>query len=149
MLTALSPTQGHTALSIFSRPLSQLLFVFRGGFWDSGSLVLSRLCPNSIWGPSPPSCPAIHTSFLSFFIPSSLADRLLSHMGLVSSCPCVSTSDPWDLLAFVFVCPVGLSLRLCLVLPPPSRPFSLFSKSSVGHSLLSPFDLLALLCRQE
>lgn len=49
-------------------------------FWDSGSLVLSRLCPNSIWGPSPPSSPAIHTSLLSFFIPSSLADRLLSHV---------------------------------------------------------------------
>lgn len=59
-------------------------------------------------------------------------------------------SDPWDLLAFVFVCPVGLSLRLCLVLLPPSRSFSL-SQSPLwdAHFYLPLICLLFFVERNE
>lgn len=137
--------------AFLSLPLSPapLCLPWWSGSGDGGNLVLSCFCPNSIWGPSPPSSLAIHVGFLSSFLP----------------CPPWLTGCPfptWPGL-FLYLCLHRLilgirgfgafvwaaGLSLCLCLSPTTLPsFSLISRTSfVGHSLLSPFDLLSPLCR--
>lgn len=119
-------------------------------FWDSGSLVLSRLCPNSIWGPSPPSSQAIHTSLLSFFIPSSLADRLLSHVAwslLVRVSPRLILGICW--LSALFVLRGFLSASAWSCRHPPGPSPSSQSPLWDTHFYLPLICLLSFVERNE
>lgn len=72
-VTSTGPVCCAPSLPAFlSQPLSPapLCFPWVEYSWDGGNLAFSCLCPNSIWGPSPPSSLAIHISVLSSSVPS-------------------------------------------------------------------------------
>ena len=119
---------------------------------DGGNLVFSCFCPDSIWGPSPPSSPAIHiihTGILSSFISSPPWLGRAADPHAARSLPVLVSplSDPWDRLVLGF-CLGRRAFSLPLPLFPTTLPsFPLILMSFVGRALLSSFDLLSPLWR--